>query len=56
MIIKNLLIKINKSGTDEVNSCEGPLTIQKCLASLKKMKNCKSLVEFCKIFFEMTLR
>jgi hypothetical protein len=52
----------NKSGIDEVNSCEGPLTIQKCLASLKNLKNCKSLgihgftVEFCKIFFEMTLR
>ena len=31
-----------KPGTDEVNSCEGLLTIQECLASLKKMKNCKS--------------
>ena len=61
MIIKNLFIK-NKSGTDEVNSSEGPLTIPKCLVSLKKLKNCKSLgihgftVEFCKICFEMTLR
>ena len=33
---------IIKPDTDEVNSCEGLLTIQECLASLKKMKNCKS--------------
>ena len=33
---------IIKPDTDEVNSCEGLLTIQECLTSLQKMKNCKS--------------
>lgn len=48
---------IIKPGTDEVNTCEGPLKIQECLASLKMMKYCKSrgidgfTVEFCKFFF-----
>ena len=51
-----------KLGTDEVNSCEGLLTIQECLASLKQIKNCKSpgidgfTAEFYKKNLGMTLR
>jgi hypothetical protein len=46
-----------KPGTDEVNSCEGLLTIQECLASLKQIENCKShgidgfTVEFYEFFW-----
>ncbi|CAG2188988.1 unnamed protein product [Mytilus edulis] len=48
---------ITKPNEEEVGSCEGPLTMQECLSSLKLMKNSKSpgidgfTVEFYKFFW-----
>ena len=48
---------IQKPSEEEVASCEGPITLQECLAALKNMKNFKSpgidgfTVEFYKFFW-----
>ena len=47
---------IIKPNEEEIDSCEGPITLQECLTSLKNMKYCKSLgidgftVEFYNFF------